>query len=109
MTNSPCSRPSHSGPPLVAAIADRPELPVVEEQGDGPAVELEGAGNAAHELGAIAEAVPGGHRGAPVWCGLNCSPYARHPRPPRRHLLHGLHRPGRVRDRAADPALLRAE
>src|SRR3989441_6366860 len=48
---------------VVAAVADRAELPVVEEHGDGPAVELEGAGDAAHELSAIAEAVPGGHRG----------------------------------------------
>jgi len=51
---------------VVTGVADRSELTVVVENGDRPAVELEGGGDASEQLALIAEAVPRGHGTLPL-------------------------------------------
>jgi hypothetical protein len=51
---------------VVAGVADRAELAVMMENGDRPAVELEGNGDAGEQLGRVAEAVPRGHGTLPL-------------------------------------------
>src|SRR5207247_9110304 len=51
---------------VIAGVADRSELAGMVEDGDRPAVELEGGGDASKQLGLVAEAVPRGHGTLPL-------------------------------------------
>src|SRR2546430_6206604 len=107
ITNSPCRRPSDSGPPLwLQLLPIARNRPSWKNRATDQRSSLTAQGTRERSSAVSprrCQVVMGRFR----WGRVDSSPYARRPLTLRGHLFHGPHRSDRVRDRDPDPACVR--